>query len=528
MQIPFCGPTYNGRSVNIDASRCVNFYPELTGTEDNKTRMSLVGTPGTFLFSFGQSNEVTIGSTVFNNTLFIVVKSSAPSVKLYSVNTSGVRTLRGTLTTTTATRVAFANNGLSVSTIGGDQLMIIDGTDGYIYNVTSTVFTKISGGGWPGTPKHVEFIDGYFVIINGALSHYTSNLYDGLTWNGIARGSVIATPDNIRTVINHRQTLFFIKEQSTEVWYNAGVDTTKGTPFARQQGAVYDYGIRAKWSLARGGGSFYFLCTQRIADSGQLIGVAEVTEFSPVLVSPSSINYRIASSTNLDNCFAYFYTESGHSFYVLTNPDDDWTIVYDITTKMWHERSSLMTYSTDINRHVSNCYAFFNNKHIIGDYRNSSLYYMSSEYLNDNGNPIYSYRTAQTIVDINNRDAVFISSLSIDAETGNSVEQSSYIVVTPYAAGTSGGGDVLIKADGSITAGVIRPASPFVKAYLSWSNDAGHTWSDEYPCDVGTVGQYTTRLLWRRLGRARDRVFKLIMKDSSTKILIGANVDASV
>ena len=46
MNIPFVGPTYAGRSGNIDASRSINFYPEMNPAGAEQP-MSLVGTPGT-------------------------------------------------------------------------------------------------------------------------------------------------------------------------------------------------------------------------------------------------------------------------------------------------------------------------------------------------------------------------------------------------------------------------------------------------------------------------------------------------
>jgi hypothetical protein len=48
---------------------------------------------------------------------------------------------------------------------------------------------------------------------------------------------------------------------------------------------------------------------------------------------------------------------------------------------------------------------------------------------------------------------------------------------------------------------------------LQWSDDAGHTWSNPYDKDCGQAGAYKTRVIWRRLGSARDRVFRIRMSD---------------
>lgn len=48
---------------------------------------------------------------------------------------------------------------------------------------------------------------------------------------------------------------------------------------------------------------------------------------------------------------------------------------------------------------------------------------------------------------------------------------------------------------------------------LRWSNDGGHTWSNELTVGCGQAGEYTARAMFRRLGRARNRVFELSMSD---------------
>jgi len=529
MIINFLGASYEGRSPNIDASRSVNLYPELTGTQDNKAQLALVGTPGLNLFATsldGTANAVR-GLYTFNGVMYGVMLN-----KLYSINSSGVPTVRGTLSTSTG-RISFSNNGASANGIGGNQLMMVDGDNGYIYNIVTTTFTTIvSAAGWTdvrsvGKPKQVEFLDGYFIVSNGTMSYWVSDLWNGLLWSALATAPVSATPDSIKAVINHRQQIFFIKQWSTEVWSDVGVPTTEGSPLARVPGAVYDFGIASEWSIAKGGNSFYFLCTQRTNDGGETVGVAEITEYSPVIISPPAINYKISTSTTHTNCFGYCYSEQGHMFYVLTNPTDNWTIVYDATTKMWHERSSLSDVTGDVNRHLSNCYTFANDKHYVGDYRNGNVYEMSATYYTDSGLPIFAWRTAQTIIDPNVHNSVFVSKLTVDMETGVGTNSLTVIAVTPYPAGWSGTANVLIKADGSVTGGASTTGSPNPLAYLSWSNDAGHTWSAEYSASMGTQSAYTTRLMWRRLGKARDRVFRIAFRDAVKRIVIGAYVEAS-
>jgi hypothetical protein len=48
---------------------------------------------------------------------------------------------------------------------------------------------------------------------------------------------------------------------------------------------------------------------------------------------------------------------------------------------------------------------------------------------------------------------------------------------------------------------------------LRWSNDAAHTWSNEIQIPAGKAGEFTKRVMARRLGRSRDRVYEISMND---------------
>lgn len=48
---------------------------------------------------------------------------------------------------------------------------------------------------------------------------------------------------------------------------------------------------------------------------------------------------------------------------------------------------------------------------------------------------------------------------------------------------------------------------------LRWSDDGGISWSHEHWLTAGQIGAYETRMVWRRLGRARDRIFEITMSD---------------
>jgi len=62
---------------------------------------------------------------------------------------------------------------------------------------------------------------------------------------------------------------------------------------------------------------------------------------------------------------------------------------------------------------------------------------------------------------------------------------------------------------------------------LRWSDDGGHTWSNEHWVSAGKVGEYRKRAIWRRLGQGRDRVFEVTVSDPVAWNLVQAWLDAS-
>src|SRR5512138_2007648 len=167
---PFIPVAYGGgRSTAFESQRFINCFPEMASGPGSKNIAALVGTPGLRLW-YRNSSPPQRAAMAFNGLIYSVISN-----KLFSISADGLTSTElGTLTTSTG-RVSMKNNGLASSGIGGDQVCLVDGTDGYIYNVTTGVFSTISGGGFPATPTHVEFIDGYFVVIDGTMASWTSN-----------------------------------------------------------------------------------------------------------------------------------------------------------------------------------------------------------------------------------------------------------------------------------------------------------------------------------------------------------------
>lgn len=512
MQIPFCGPTYSGRSTNIDPSRSINFFPEVAPTNDNKAQIALIGTPGAHTFLEFSGGSIRL-SRVVNGRCFVIAGSA-----LYEVYNNGTYSSAiGTFPTTTG-RVASTDNN--------HQLLLITGNKGYICDTTPVFPTlvEITDGNFPLYPRHAEVVDNYFIVTDESNKFYVSELDNGLVWPPLAFASVVSTPGNIKRAIFTHQQVIFIKEFSSQFWYNAGIPTTSGSPFLPVSGSVFDFGTSAPWSVAGGNGAVFFLANTRTQDGGSPAGIAMLIGGTPQIISPPAINYTISHFSTITDAFGYCYVMDGHSFYVLTFPTEDRTFVFDSTTGLFHEWSSIQSGQYRVHRHLSDTYTYFSGKHIIGHFNEPRLMELSSEFYDEDDTPIASIRIAQPVFDRGELSSKGIIKLVIDIESGVGLTGTQPIGSIYYADGT-------ILADGTGYAGSANdklPGNSDPMAWLSWSKDGGHTWSNDYPCSMGKKGEYNKRLVWRRLGFARSKIFRLKMVNSVKKVVLGAYINDGV
>lgn len=402
MRFDLVGSGYLGRSAALNASRCVNLYPEVAGP-DSKNVAALIGTPGTSIFCDTSLSSIR-GVHVFNGLMYIVASN-----KLYSVTTTSVLSAQlGSNLTTSTGRVVMADNGLSPT--GGNDLIIADGAKLYNYDVITTTWTEIAT-----AANTVCFIGGVFVADIGGGRWQASGLYDGTSWSGLDISTADSMPDSLLAVYNNHNELWFFGEYTIEIWYQSG---SGNPPFARMSGGSMDYGCAARFSIAKGNNSVLWLATIRNEKGGDFWGVAMASGYAPQKISTPAIDYQISQYATISDAFGFCYTDGGHEFYMLTFPTQNVSWCYDISTGFWHERSAYQGSMYATGRHVSNCCTYFNNKHYVGDYNSGKIYEMSSSLFDDSGTAIASWRTTAYVDDKEDLNNIFFKSLQIDAEVG--------------------------------------------------------------------------------------------------------------
>jgi hypothetical protein len=542
MKTPILGSAYVARSINAADNRMVNLFPEAI-PEGGKEPGFLNRAPGLeFLQTVGTGPIRALWAHQTNGSDFYVVSGSG-FYKLTGL--TATPTLLGTLTTSSGP-VSIADNGT--------QIFLATNPDGFIYNETTNVFARITDPDFAGAVT-VAYLDGYFVF-NQPNSQiiWVSQLLDGTSVDPLDFASAEGSPDGVVGLISDHRELWVFGTDSVEVWYDSGA---ADFPLQRIQGAFNEIGCVSAFSIAKLDNGLFWLGTDA---RGQGI-VYRANGYTGVRVSTHAIEYAIAQYGNISDAIAYTYQQEGHAFYVLTFPSGNATWVYDVSTQVWHERAGFD--NGEFTRHRSNCQCNFGGNIIVGDFENGNIYRFDLDVYADNSGIqkwLRSWRALPT--GQNNLKRTAHHSLQLDCETGvglnlypaydggeNIDTESGLDLIAEYVQTfltTQSGVTLTTEAgDGFEPLGqyelsdtdisgynLMTTAYPAAPGYdpqvmLRWSDDGGHTWSNEHWSPIGKIGAYGHRTFWRRLGmtlKLRDRVYELSGTDPNKIAIMGAEL----
>jgi hypothetical protein len=473
MKTPILGSAYVARSVNAADNRMVNLFPEVV-PEGGKEPAFLQRAPGlNFLQTIGTGPIRGLWAHQTNGSDFYVVSGNG----FYKVTgLTATPRLLGTVIGTGP--VSIADNGT--------QLFIAANGPSYIYNEVTDTFGPITDPDFPGAVT-VSYLDGYFVFNEpNSQKIWVTQLLDGTSIDPLDFASAEGSPDGVVAVLTDHRELWVFGTDTAEVWYNTG---GLDFPLTRIQGAFNEIGCAAPYSVAKMDNQIYWLGKDA---RGQGI-VYRAAGYMGQRISTHAIEWQMQEYPDLSDAVGYTYQQDGHSFYVLNFPTANTTWVYDVATGAWHERAAFS--NGEFYRHRGNNMCNFNGNIIIGDYENGNIYTFDLNVYADNGQPqkwLRSWRALPT--GANNLTRTAQHAMQLDCETGVGLN--------------SGQG-----------------SNP--QAMLRWSDDGGHTWSNEHWKSMGRIGRYGFRTIWRRLGmtlKIRDRVYEVSGTDPVRIYIMGAEL----
>src|SRR5262249_5880468 len=236
--------------------------------------------------------------------------------------------------------------------------------------------------------------------------------------------------------------------------------------------AANEFGLAAIFSRAHVNQTIIFLAQTR---EGQ-VQFVQVNGYSVGVISNPDLEYIINQFSVVSDAIGLSYEVDTHKFYQVTFPTANRSFLFDTSTGLW---SDVQTGPSVIpTRHWGNLSAYYAGRTLISDYATNQIYTMSVNQFTDNGQIIIREVITRHI--LSNFNRVRISLVYLDMETGVGLQTG-------------------------------QGSNPQIM--LQYSKDNGRTWSAERWVSSGLVGQYLTRVLWRRFGSTRDATFRIRMSD---------------
>lgn len=525
----FIGPSYQSLSPNAAADQLINLYPEQIESGTGKAPWVFYNTPGLINFSLLPTSPVRC-LWAGEGRLFAIAGAI-----LYEVLANATFTARGNVGNDGKPAQIFANGtqifivsaGLGYCDNGAGPVLITQPTSGGVVNtdvpfgppfnvflqsgtpfsstlagqpitingVVYTVATVYNGVllslttdpgfqvgvnysiATPFQARSGGYLDGFFVASTpNSKQLQTSQLFDGTTWSGLDYGIKEGYPDNIQALLaDHEELWVFGTSATTEIWQDTG--NAQGIPFSRQTGMVLPVACIAQFTPVQLNGGVAWLG----GDSRGWTVAYLALNFQPTRVSNFAMEEIWNSYSTVSDAVSYSYVEDGHAFWVINFPTANATWVYDASESMWHRRGWWNGTSNDRQRQWVHAFVF--NKHFVGDWSTGQIYQQSLTAYTDSGTSIQRLRAAPHFSEQNVwlRFSRFWLDMQVDS------------------------------ADTRVM-------------LLDWSDDGGTTFGVVYTMDVSPVSASLRRVLKRRLGRSRDRVFRIRTLDALKQAWIGAYV----
>jgi len=320
----------------------VNWIPELAEGL-NRTRIKLADAPGLrTLLTLGV--EAGRGLHNVQGRLFAVCGNS-----LYEIRPDFTSINRGTIPG--VGRVGMQHNQRGT----GNELLITNGSAGYVFDTALNTLVKITDPGYPGGHSP-DFLDGYlFEVEPYGRFFFHSELTKAKEYNTLDRYQSESSPDKLVTGRVNQQEYVAFNETTTEFFYNSG--TTTGT--FKSKRISMDRGCAGRYTVARMDNSLLWLGNDGV--------FYRLNGYSAQPISTGAVEKAVIGY-NWAQCFTMTLESKHHKITYWTFPDGK-TFGYDVITGLWHRRESF-----GLNRWRVNAIVEWNGMWIANDYTNGKIY----------------------------------------------------------------------------------------------------------------------------------------------------------
>lgn len=340
-----------------DICNYIPFRAEQGGT---LSAIQAIDAPGLKPFVEIDSNGGIRGAINVEGKLLVVAGTG-----LYQISNTGVAIPRGTIPGTGLVSMGYNQAGIA------NQVLIGNGSAGYVYDTSALTLERITDPGFPGT-KGVDYLDSYLLGVEPlGRFWFHSNLADATDYNKIDRYEAETSPDRIVTLAVSNEEVVVFGQTTTDFFVNTGATT--GT--FQSKGVSMNVGCASANSVVKLDNTLFWLDNFGIPQ--RLNGYAPVPCTTRVLE-------KLIGSTNPDGspkfdwsrCVATTYQDKGRKIVYWTFREG-LTIGYDVTTGLCHRREA---YGLNGRDRIS-CIVNWNRKWIAGDYVSGRLYELDWDYM---------------------------------------------------------------------------------------------------------------------------------------------------
>lgn len=266
------------------------------------------------------------------------------------------------------------------------EIAICDGVNIYIFNWANPTNPALIAvelpidprTSFPIVPGYITYQDGYFLTVNEeSASWFLSAPNQGTLWmwsatDGPVTTSIQTKPTNAVAVLrapSRGNLLYVFGTNVTEMWYDVGAAIF---PYQRSTSVSVDYGCLSPSTIAAMDSYVAWLGSNE--RSGPVIMISEGADIDPI--SNDGINFKLSTLVNPKASYGFFFKQDGHLFYQITftDPEDNFTLVYDFNTKLFFNASDEF-----MNYHIAERVAFFDDSYYFVSINDGNIYRTTSE-----------------------------------------------------------------------------------------------------------------------------------------------------
>jgi hypothetical protein len=471
--IPFPVTSAPGKNVHDSAGRLVNCYAEdlVNGA---RSRTVWRRAPGLTSFKLATATGWR-GGLVVGSLLYAAFTGS--SGRVASFTSTGTETLLGTQGGTK--KVFWARN----NKVPPDVIFVDPDNGAFQVTTTPTVIA------YPdvdvGAPNSVCFLDGYFFFSYGDGTCYASAINDTAI-DPLDFIRVHGNPGGLLRAISFGE-LYLFGSHTIEPWQNTANPTA--FPFTRvkviNRGLLGRYAVTG-WEPGFGKGLVF------VGDDRK---VYALQGYNPVAISTPDVDRAISAfidgGGSVDDIEMFPYVANGRHYTVLRMPSSTWTL--DVAELRWHERASYL-------QQTWRAYAAVNafGKWLAGDTTSANILQITEQVQTELGQDIPFDLYSGPVTAFPNR--LRVSQVTVDVARG---------------VGLAIGSD---------------PMQTDPKVYISWSDDAGMSWSVPIQRRLGRQATNLFPVRVNRVGQTKDqgRRFRIQVFDPVDVELTGGKMSAEI